>query len=333
MDPKSQVLLRNIDLFNGKVLLAGLPADELLCELPSAEGWSWHAGEFQQLSQRFSERCTFSVEAPSADYAAGVLFLPKSRELTEYLLQELAAKVPTGIVFLVGEKRAGAERAAKQMAAFGRTSKIDSARHCQLWRCEVTTKPRVPDLVAASKVFTVNSKEESIQVQSVPGVFSHGRLDLGTQLLLECLGDLPSGHYLDFGCGAGIVGSFLKQRYPDAQVSMLDVDAFAIYSSKLTLAANQLTASTIAGDGIYAAPKQLAAIISNPPFHQGVHTQYETTETLLREAAQHLQVGGELRIVANSFLKYPPLIEQHLGECTVLAERDGFKVYRAVRRQ
>lgn len=112
---------------------------------------------------------------------------------------------------------------------------------------------------------------------------------------------------------------------------MLDVDAFAVYSSQLTLAANHLQAATLAGDGIHAAPKELAAIISNPPFHQGVHTQYETTETLLSEAAKHLKIGGELRIVANSFLKYPPLIEQYLGPCTVLAERDGFKVYRAVR--
>ena len=332
MDPRSQVLLRNIELFNGNVLLAGLPADELLTELPDAQGWSWHAGEYQQLSQRFPQRCTFSTQLPTVKYSAGVLFLPKSRELTEYLLQELAAKIPSGILFLVGEKRAGAERAAKQLAAFGRTSKVDSARHCQLWRCEVSNKPEAPDLTAASKVFTVNSMGESIEVQSVPGVFSHGRLDLGTKLLLECLEGLPAGHYLDFGCGAGVVGSFLKKRYPDAQISMLDVDAFAVYSSQLTLAANQPEATTIAGDGIHAAPKQLAAIISNPPFHQGVHTQYETTETLLREAAEHLQPGGELRIVANSFLKYPPLIEQHLGPCTVLAERDGFKVYRAIRR-
>ena len=332
MDPRSQVLLRNIELFYGNVLLAGLPADELLSELPGAQGWSWHAGEYQQLSQRFPQRCTFSTQLPTAEYSAGVLFLPKSRELTEYLLQELAAKIPSGSLFLVGEKRAGAERAAKQLAAFGRTSKVDSARHCQLWRCEVSNKPEAPDLTAASKVFTVNSMGESIEVQSVPGVFSHGRLDLGTKLLLECLEGLPAGHYLDFGCGAGVVGSFLKKRYPDAQISMLDVDAFAVYSSQLTLAANQLEATTIAGDGIHAAPKQLAAIISNPPFHQGVHTQYETTETLLREAAEHLQPGGELRIVANSFLKYPPLIEQHLGPCTVLAERDGFKVYRAIRR-
>lgn len=331
MDPRSQVLLRNIELFRGKVVLAGLPADELLAELPDAQGWSWHAGECEQLSQRFAQRCVFATQLSVAEYTAGVLFLPKSRDLTEYLLQELAAKVPSGIVFLVGEKRAGSERAAKQLAAFGRTSKIDSARHCQLWRCEVSSKPESPSLEAVSKSFAVDAAGKSIHIQTVPGVFSHGRLDLGTQLLLECLDDLPSGHYLDFGCGAGVVGSFLKKRYPAAQVTLLDVDAFAIYSSQLTLTANQLQATTVAGDGIHAAPKQLAAIISNPPFHQGVHTHYQTTETLLREAAEHLRPGGELRIVANSFLKYPPLIEKYLGSCTVLAERDGFKVYRAVR--
>ena len=332
MDPRSEVLIRNIELFNGSIVLAGAPADDLLAELALAHAWSWHAGEYAALKQRFAERCSFSTQLTSTEYTAGVLFLPKSRELTEYLLQELAAKIPSGVLFLVGEKRAGIERAAKQLSAFGRTSKVDSARHCQLWRCQVDNKPSAPSLEKAGKVFTVKSGEQSIDVHSVPGVFSHGRLDLGTKLLLQCLDDLPLGHYLDFGCGAGVVGSFLKMRYPQAQVTMLDVDAFAIYSSQLTLAANQLEANTITADGIHAAPKQLSAIISNPPFHQGVHTQYQTTETLLREAAVHLQPGGELRIVANSFLKYPPLIEQHLGPCTVLAERDGFKVYKAVRR-
>ena len=332
MDPRSEVLLRSVDLFTGQIILAGAPADELLAELPQAQGWSWHAGEYALLNQRFAGRCDFSTQLPAGQYSAAVLFLPKSRELTEYLLQELAAKIATGTVFLVGEKRAGVERAAKQLAAFGRVSKIDSARHCQLWRCQVDQQPAAPSLEVADKVFTVSAGEHSIQVHSVPGVFSHGRLDLGTKLLLECLDDLPVGHYLDFGCGAGVVGSFLKKIYPQSSVSMLDVDAFAIHSSRLTLANNQLEAMVMAGDGIHDAPKHLTAIISNPPFHQGVHTQYQTTETLLREAAAHLLPGGELRIVANSFLKYPPLIEQHLGSCTVLAERDGFKVYRAVRR-
>lgn len=76
MDPRSQVLLRNIELFRGQVVLAGLPADELLAELPDAQGWSWHAGECEYLSQRFPQRCVFATQLPVAEYTAGVLFYP-----------------------------------------------------------------------------------------------------------------------------------------------------------------------------------------------------------------------------------------------------------------
>jgi 16S rRNA (guanine1207-N2)-methyltransferase len=37
-----------------------------------------------------------------------------------------------------------------------------------------------------------------------------------------------------------------------------------------------------------------------------------------------------LRIVANGFLRYPPLIEEHIGPCQVLRENNRFKVYSAV---
>jgi len=167
-------------------------------------------------------------------------------------------------------------------------------------------------------------------VISLPGVFSHGRLDVGSALLLEHLDNLPSGRVLDFGCGAGVIGATLKRRYPQSELVLLDVDAFAVESSRRTLAANGLEAEVIAGDGIDAAPRQLAAIISNPPFHQGVHTNYQASETLIERAAEHLSSGGELRLVANAFLRYPPLIEQHLGACQTVVERNGFRIYRAI---
>jgi len=114
-------------------------------------------------------------------------------------------------------------------------------------------------------------------------------------------------------------------------VTLLDVDAFATASSRLTLAANGLEAEVLTGDGIDAAPMGLNAILSNPPFHVGVHTDYFATENLLRKAAKHLKNGGELRLVANSFLKYQPLIEEHLGVCAIKAEGNGFRIYRAKR--
>ncbi|WP_324710606.1 class I SAM-dependent methyltransferase [Pseudomonas citronellolis] len=329
--PTSEVLLRQIERFAGRVLLAGLPADGLLGELPQALGWSWHAGEQRQLDGRYPGRCHFGVTPPEGEFDAAVLFLPKSRELTDYLLAALASRVPGGQLYLVGEKRAGVERAAKQLGALAKAAKLDSARHCQLWHSSIDSALPCPDLHSLAQRYTLALADGELQVVSLPGVFSHGRLDRGSALLLEHLDGLPEGQVLDFGCGAGVLGAVLKRRYPASRLSLLDVDAFALESSRLTLAANGLEGEVIGGDGIDAAPAGLAAIVSNPPFHQGVHTDYQASERLLREAAQHLRPGGELRLVANSFLKYPPLIEQHLGPCRSLAEGDGFRIYSARR--
>lgn len=332
MDPRSEVLLRQAQLFQGDLLLAGLPADDLLGRLPHAHGWSWHAGEHKLLEARFAGRCQFGTHAPERAFDNAVLFLPKSRELTDYLLQALAARLGGRELYLVGEKRGGIERAAKQLAAYGKPRKLDSARHCQLWQVRVEQVPAAPDLHSLAQRYQLELADGPLQVLSLPGVFSHGRLDRGSALLLEQLDGLPSGHLLDFGCGAGVLGAVLKRRYPQSQVSLLDVDAFAVESSRLTLAANGLDADVIAGDGIDAAPEGLAAILSNPPFHQGVHTDYQASEHLLRQATHHLAPRGELRLVANSFLKYPPLIEQHLGNCHTLKDAEGFRIYRAIRR-
>lgn len=329
--PTSEVLLRQIERFAGRVLLAGLPADGLLGELPQALGWSWHAGEQRQLDGRYPGRCHFGVTPPEGEFDAAVLFLPKSRELTDYLLAALASRVPGGQLYLVGEKRAGVERAARQLGALAKAAKLDSARHCQLWHAAIDGALPCPDLHALAQHYTLALADGELQVVTLPGVFSHGRLDRGSALLLEHLDGLPEGHVLDFGCGAGVLGAVLKRRYPASRLSLLDVDAFALESSRLTLAVNGLEGEVIGGDGIDAAPAGLAAIVSNPPFHQGVHTDYQASERLLREAAQHLRPGGELRLVANSFLKYPPLIEQHLGPCRSLAEGDGFRIYSARR--
>ncbi len=331
MDPRSEVLLRQAELFTGDLLLAGLPADDLLGRLSGASGWSWHAGDHQALQARFAGRCSFGVQPPAASFDTAVLFLPKSRELTDYLLNALASRLAGRLLYLVGEKRAGIERAAKQLAPFGEARKLDSARHCQLWQVRVEHSPQPPVLSALAQHFSLELPDGPLQIVSLPGVFSHGRLDRGTQLLLEQLDNLPSGRLLDFGCGAGVIGASLKRRYPDSDVHLLDVDAFAAESSRMTLAVNGLQAEVISGDGIDAAPRECAAIISNPPFHQGVHTHYAASENLLQRAASHLRPGGELRLVANAFLKYPPLIEAHLGRCETLAHADGFRIYRAQR--
>ena len=235
MDPRSEVLLRQAELFQGNLLLVGLPADDLLGRLPNAHGWCWHAGDQAALDARFAERSQFGVTVPERAFDAAVIFLPKSKDLTDYLLNAVAARLPGAELFLVGEKKGGIESAAKQMVPFGKPRKLDSARHCQLWQVTVANAPQAVELESLAQVFDVPLAEGPLKVVSLPGVFSHGRLDRGTELLLEHLDKLPSGNLLDFGCGAGVLGAAVKRRYPHNTVTMLDVDAFAAASSRLTL--------------------------------------------------------------------------------------------------
>jgi len=331
MDPRSEVLLRQAELFQGSLLLAGLPADDLLGRLPDAHGWCWHAGDQAALDARFEGRSHFGVNVPEQPFDAAVVFLPKARELTNYLLNALASRLAGRELFLVGEKRSGIEAAAKQLSPFGRARKLDSARHCQLWQVTVEDAPQAVSLESLAQHYEVEMEDGPLKVVSLPGVFSQGRLDRGSALLLENIDKLPSGNLLDFGCGAGVLGAAVKRRYPHNNVIMLDVDAFATASTRLTLAANGLEAEVLTGDGIDAAPMGLSTILSNPPFHVGVHTDYQATENLLRKARQHLKSGGELRLVANAFLKYQPIIEEHFGVCAIKAQGNGFRIYRAKR--
>ncbi|WP_313739821.1 class I SAM-dependent methyltransferase [Pseudomonas sp.] len=332
MDPRSEVLLRQAELFQGPLLIAGAAPDDLLGRLPNARGWTWHAGDHALLDSRFAGRSHYGTDVPAVDFEAAVVFLPKSRELASYLLDALAARLPGRELFLVGEKRGGIEGAAKTLKAFGTARKLDSARHCQLWQVTVEHAPAAPVLNDLAQRFELPLADGPLQVLSLPGVFSHGRLDRGTALLLQHLEDLPTGKVLDFGCGAGVLGAVVKRRYPESQVTLLDVDAFAVASSRLTLAANGLDADVISGDGIDHAPVELDLILSNPPFHTGVHTDYRASETLMEKSGKHLRKDGEMRLVANTFLRYKPLIEAALGNCSVLTEDAGFRIYQATRR-
>jgi 16S rRNA (guanine1207-N2)-methyltransferase len=341
MDPRSEVILRQINYFKGTLLLAGLPADHLMAELKasvsSVSGWSWQMEEFSQLQQQYSEQVIFDTSPPVQLVDQIVIFLPKSKELTEYLLQRCASRLTkNGQLFLVGEKRAGIERAAKQLSQYGKTIKLDSARHCQLWQCSVSDTIKDKPLAQWAKQYPVCIEgHQNLNIISLPGVFSHGELDKGTALLLQQLDGLSQGNILDFGCGSGVIGTFLKKKYPKATLNFLDVDAFALAATQLTLQANDIALDDsihiIAGRGIVDAPQQLTAIISNPPFHQGIHTSYQASEDLFKQALAHLNPHGEIRIVANSFLKYSPLIEKYFGHCNTLTHRNGFHIYQAKR--
>ncbi len=332
MVPQSEVLIRQYNYLSGRVLFINAPTDDLLSHLednidPSV--WTWNFNDLQYFQSQ-QANVHFGVEFPEGEFDQAVIFVPKSKEMLNYLLHNVASHLAKGAsVFLVGEKKGGIERAAKQLLPFGQSLKLDSARHCQLWQMTLDATITKKALKDWAQRYTVETPNGELKICALPGVFSQNRLDIGTATLLPYLSQVTSGKIADFGCGAGVISAYLAKLNPKNRIFAMDVDAFALASTQMTFEENQLTPEQIeikAVTGIADAPLFLHAIVSNPTFHMGIETDYNASETLCKTSRRHLKSGGELWIVANRFLNYPTLIEQNFGRCTVKADQQGFKV-------
>lgn len=340
-----EALLRNRDLLDGAVALIGVTDPGLLPML--GEGglaMSEHAGVYAGLSRMPGWQACFGYDDPGLHAKSCdtlVVFLPKARaELDLRLALALWLARAGARLVLVGEKKEGIAGAVKQLRArLPDAGKVDSARHCQVWSADVAepaTEFRLADWLDWTSVVHAGV---SIDVAGLPGIFSLGELDEGTALLLDSLARVPvnAERVLDFACGAGVIGSWLQRWQQQsgqvpARVDGVDVQSQAVICARATYERNGCAGGIQASDGLSGVQGKWPAIITNPPFHTGVRTDTSMTERFLREVAAHLEPGGELRLVANTFLPYEELIRRHVGSVERLEQTRRFTVYRAFRR-
>lgn len=332
-------LARSQQLLTGRVALVGLPVPDLPA-VPESDGVplviTEHAGMAATLEQAGRCRVRFGYDfcpedAHSVDTL--VIFVPKSREaLSMQLALASWLLAGGGRVVLVGAKREGIAGAARRLQALAPDArKVDSARHCQVWVAELPATGTPFELQHWLQWHDVAVAGATVTVAGVPGIFSDGRLDEGTERLLQTLAEAPvGGPVLDFACGAGVIGAWLQSRFPDTgPVDGVDVQAQAVFCARRTYQHNGAAGEIIASDGLPESLGQYRTIVTNPPFHTGVRTDTSMTEGFLRQARRHLVPGGELRLVANRFLPYRDLIEASIGPCRALLEDGRFVVYQA----
>ncbi len=331
-------LARNTELFAGRVGLLGLPLAELP-EVPLGQSplvVTEHAGIAARLEQSGGVAVRFGYQLAESDLSSVdtlAVFVPKAREALAMHL-ELARSLlsPHGQLVLVGEKREGIAGAARQLQTLAPDArKVDSARHCQVWQARLPEVETAFEPESWLKWHQIDRAGTRLQVAGMPGIFSDGRLDEGTARLLDSLAERPvKGSVLDFACGAGVIGAWLHSRWADiGAVDGVDVQAQAVFCARNTYQRNGVGGQILASDGLPEGLGRYQTIVTNPPFHSGVHTDTSMTEIFLKQARDHLEPGGELRLVANRFLPYRELIETHLGPCEVLSEDSRFTVYQA----
>jgi 16S rRNA (guanine1207-N2)-methyltransferase len=267
---------------------------------------------------------------------SAVVFLPKSKALIDMTLALVSGMVEeNGTIVLAGANDAGI-RSAKDAYEknIGPVEQKIVGNHSALYvgkNKRISADKKLSDFLSFSKSPYMDEDrphvDSFLEVANMPGVFSAGELDEGTKLLLEKI-PYDKKKVLDVGCGAGIIGSLYKKKNLGAEVTMSDSSILAIQATQETLKKNGLEAKVILSDVFEKIEGRFDLVLCNPPFHKGVSTDYSFIEKFAKGAKAHLNPGGEIYVVANSFLAYEDTLTKHIGPTEILVDNKKFKVFR-----
>ena len=148
-------------------------------------------------------------------------------------------------------------------------------------------------------------KEITMDIRGIPfrfrtdrGVFSRGRLDRGTRLLIEAMNLDGVKKVLDLGCGYGPIGIAAAKLSPGSEVVMVDVNSRACELARENVKLNRLAnAKVLPGNGFEPVRgMKFDLILCNPPIRAGKSVVFP----LISEAREFLEPGGSLLVVART---------------------------------
>lgn len=329
------ILIRNRDrLADRQVLLVNLEEPGLLNALHSAariEAVTLWKGLAQPSD---GSPIHFGLEArPSDPVDCCIVTISKSKSLNRALVAYAHAQVrPGGEVWLAGHQKAGIKSQSRLLEAVNPdVRRLDNARHCVLFAATATTTGSF-SLDDWIDTWSLDIAGQQLTLASLPGVFAEGRLDDGSRLLLDHLPQLikpdSGGRMIDFGAGCGVLSCWIH-AHAGAHMTAIDHDAMAIAACRRSFDLQAVDGEIIASDGLPNTIRPVDVIVTNPPFHQGVDTSYQATETLITRARRLLLSRGRLIMVANRFLDYPARLAEHFHEVQSIAHDSRFVVIEA----
>lgn len=147
----------------------------------------------------------------------------------------------------------------------------------------------------------LNFRDRNYVFETVPGLFSAERIDLGTMLLVENMEINDGDTVFDFGCGYGVIGIVAASLNPKGKIYMVDVDIRAVKQSLLNAELNHIkNVEIVASDGFAEILKDVKfdVILSNPPNHVAKEVLFE----FVNQARTRLLENGKLYLVVEKRL-------------------------------
>ena len=262
---------------------------------------------------------------------------PRQREEARALLaRAIQGCVAGGMVMASMSNAEGARSGEADLERLAGNIHSLSKNKCRVFWATIDAAAKNSALVAEWAALDVPRPIADGRFVSRPGLFAWDRIDRASALLAAHLpGDL-SGRAADLGAGYGYLSAELLARNP--KISVLDVyeaeaRALAVARANLAQASGCVEIGFHWHDVTTGLPGRYDVIISNPPFHQGRADQPDLGKAFIVAAAQALNAGGRLWLVANRHLPYEAVLAGHFATMRAVIVQDGFKVIEAVKAQ
>jgi 23S rRNA (guanine1835-N2)-methyltransferase len=188
-------------------------------------------------------------------------------------------------------------------------------------------KPQKKD----TREWGTNFTYDKMEMVTLPGVFSFGKLDLGTQFLLEHFPRLDNPTLIvDPGCGCGILGIKAALTWPEARIIATDSSAMAVESTRLSAEKNGVSGRmeirhTHLLTGIEDNSADL--VICNPPFHQQQRVNLDSGFAFIEDSFRVLKEGGQLFLVANRYLGYEKKLKELSQGAMIIGQNKKYRVH------
>lgn len=170
---------------------------------------------------------------------------------------------------------------------------------------------------------------------SRPGVFAWDRIDAASALLATQLPRDLRGAAADLGAGYAYLSSELLSRCPGiVSLDLYEAERRALDLARVNLAqaGTRVALDFLWHDVTAGLHRRYDVIVTNPPFHaQGRADRPDIGRRFIAVAAEALNPGGRLWMVANRHLPYEVELEKHFARVRTVAQEAGFKVVEAIK--
>ena len=306
-------------LFLGAEAGFSLP-DDFAAELSAVQGFRPFYRQLQ------AQRVNVTPEIEGEDYDGALVLCTKHKGENEARIAEALARVKAGgLIVVAGGKEDGIQPLRKRIEGFGLDVEYMPKYHGVAFWFARPSDISVPAAQLVKPAARIDGR-----FATAAGMFSHDRIDAGSELLASRLPTDFSGDAADFGAGWGYLSVELATKSPRiARIDLYEAHYDALEAARANLLANcpkvaqRFFWHDLAGEPV---KDKYDLVIMNPPFHEGHAAEPSLGQAMIKTASSALRGGGRLMLVANRGLPYEPVLAENFREHGETCRNARFKV-------